>query len=202
METPVTFICQGLELEGRLASASTAKCAVITHPHPLFGGDMDNIVVRTIAEAYQQKGWSTLRFNFRGTGASQGRFDDGKGEQMDIEAAVTHLKVQGFQTIELAGYSFGAWVLARWSQEQPDLPRTIRLIAPPVAFLDFTDIRRIPGLTQVAVGSGDDFAPSGQVATCMPVWHPEADFNIIPRGDHFFSGQLETLKEVLSRRIA
>jgi len=201
MEATVTFNCQGLTLEGRLASGSASKCAVITHPHPLYGGDMDNPVVRILADAYRQKGWSALRFNFRGTGTSEGRFDNGQGERLDIDAAIAHLKANGFQTIELAGYSYGAWVLARWSQIRPNHPHTIRLVAPPVAFIDFGDIGSIPGLTQVVVGSRDDIAPPRLVEPLMPAWQPGAELNIIGQADHFFGGCLQSLQEILARRI-
>ena len=66
MEEKITFDCQGLILEGRLALGTSAKGALITHPHPLYGGDMNDQVVKTVAAAYQSRGWSTLRFNFRG----------------------------------------------------------------------------------------------------------------------------------------
>jgi alpha/beta superfamily hydrolase len=201
MEAAITFNCQGLALAGRLASVSSSKCAVITHPHPLYGGDMDNPVVKILAEAYRQKGWSTLRFNFRGTGASQGRFDNGQGERLDIDAAIAHLKANGFQSIELAGYSYGAWVLARWSQKRSNHPHTIRLVAPPVAFMDFDDVQTIPGLTQVVVGSRDDIAPPHLVESRMPAWQPQAELNVIRQADHFFGGYLQALQEIITGRI-
>ena len=78
---------------------------------------MDNPVVVTISKAYAERKWGVLRFNFRGTGGSQGRFDNGGGEQDDVQAAIDRLRRDGFRTIELAGYSFGAWVLAHWAQK-------------------------------------------------------------------------------------
>ena len=201
MEEAITINCQKLRLEGRLASASATNCAVITHPHPLFGGNMDNPVVMAVADAYRLKGWSTLRFNFRGTGHSEGRFDNGKGEQRDIGAAIAHLKADGYQSIDLAGYSFGAWVLACWSREHPDHPHTIRLVAPPVAFIDFADIQSIPGLDQVIVGSRDEIAPATLVESLIHAWQPRAEFNIVPQADHFFGGHLQTLQAVIKKNL-
>jgi alpha/beta superfamily hydrolase len=201
MEEKITFDCHGLILEGRLAPGSSAKGVLITHPHPLYGGDMDNQVVAAVAETYQSKGWSTLCFNFRGTGASEGHFDNGQGEQSDIEAAIAYLKSRGCQPIDLAGYSFGAWVLAGWSQNNPNHPHAIRLVAPPVAFIDFADIRSIPGLTQVVVGSRDEIAPCSKIESLMPIWQPKAAFNIIQQADHFFGGYLQALQEVIAQRI-
>lgn len=202
METAITFNCQGLALEGRLALQSPSNCVLVTHPHPLYGGDMDNTVVTAVAEAYRQKGWSSLRFNFRGKGASQGRFDNGRGEQLDIDAAIAYLKSNGFQTIDLAGYSFGAWVLANWSQNHRNHPHAIRLVAPPVAFIDFSGIDSIVGLKQVVVGSRDDLAPHRQVELLMRSWRPEAEFNIIQQADHFFGGCLEALQQAVAAHIA
>jgi len=162
---------------------------------------MDNQVVKVVAEAYQSKGWSTLRFNFRGTGASEGRFDNGRGEQLDIDAAIGYLKSRGCQPIELAGYSFGAWVLAGWSQSHPNHPHTIRLVAPPLAFIDFADIRSIPGLAQVVVGSRDKIAPCSEVESLMPMWQPKAKLNIIQQADHFFGSYMQALQEVITRCI-
>jgi len=201
MEAKITFDCQGLVLEGRLALGSSAKGVLITHPHPLYGGDMDNQVVKAVAEAYRSKGWSTLRFNFRGTGASEGRFDNGQGEQLDIDAAIGCLESKGCQPIDLAGYSYGAWVLAGWSQNHPDHPHTIRLVAPPVAFIDFANILNIPGLKQVVVGSRDEIAPFSQVEALIATWRPKAEFNIIQQADHFFGGYLQALQTAIAQRI-
>ena len=201
METAITFSCQDLTLEGRLATESPAKCAVIAHPHPLYGGNMDNPVVRTVAEAYRSTGWSTLRFNFRGTGASQGRHDNGQGEQKDVEAALAYLSSIGFECIDLTGYSFGAWVLAQWAHRHPKHPHGIRMVAPPVAFMDFSNIRNIPGLRQVMVGSLDDIAPSRKIHAMMHTWEAQAELDIIQQADHFFGGYMEELHRVVEQRL-
>jgi alpha/beta superfamily hydrolase len=201
MEEKITFDCQGLILEGRLALGTSAKGALITHPHPLYGGDMNDQVVKTVAAAYQSRGWSTLRFNFRGSGASQGRFDNGQGEQLDVDAAIACLKSKGCQTIDLAGYSYGAWVLAGWSQNHHHHPHTVRLVAPPVAFIDFTDIQIIPGLKQVVVGGRDEIAPFPQVEAQMAVWQPTAELSLIQQADHFFGGNLQILQAVIAQSI-
>jgi alpha/beta superfamily hydrolase len=201
MEERITFDCQGLILEGRLEHGASGKGAIITHPHPLYGGDMDNHVVKAVAEAYRSKDWSTLRFNFRGTGASQGRFDNGQDEQLDIEAAIAFLMSKGCQPIDLVGYSYGAWVLAGWAQNRRNHPHIIRMVAPPVAFIDFSDIRSIPGLTQVVVGGRDEIAPFSQVESLLPKWQPKAEFNVIQQADHFFGGYLQALQAAITQSI-
>ena len=82
--------------------------AVIAHPHPLFGGTMDNKVVQTLARAFVQSGWRAVRFNFRGVGASEGTYDEGRGELQDLLAVVAHSAPDG--PLALAGFSFGAFV--------------------------------------------------------------------------------------------
>ena len=120
MERPITITSVDLNLEGRLNPVSVIKAAVIMHPHPLYGGDMDNAVVACAARAYHKAGWTTLRFNFRGTGLSQDRFDEDIGEQDDLQGAVDHLQNMALKNIELVGYSFGAAVALRWSERHAD----------------------------------------------------------------------------------
>jgi alpha/beta superfamily hydrolase len=103
MEETITFLSEEHRIEGRLKSGNGDKAVVITHPHPLYGGDMDNPVVGAIAKAFQQSGYTTLRFNFRGVGGSQGSFADGIGEMDDVRAALTYLKESGINQLDLAG---------------------------------------------------------------------------------------------------
>lgn len=201
MEKKITLNRQGLCLEGKLTTIAPTRAAIITHPHPLYGGDMDNPVVETISKAYQNNDWSTLRFNFRGTGNSEGKFEDGIGEQKDVDAAISYLTRAGFQDIELAGYSFGAWVLASRAQKLMDQPQAMRLIAPPVAFIDFKEIHRLEGLKQVVVGTKDEYAPRDQVELLMPLWNPEAEFNVIDHADHFYWHQMGELQKVIELSI-
>ena len=95
MEIEISFLSETYEIEGLLEKKSPEQGVIITHPHPLYGGDMYNPVVDTLVTAYQQKGYTTLRFNFRGTGSSQGYFDDGKGEQQDVRAAFSYFFENG-----------------------------------------------------------------------------------------------------------
>jgi uncharacterized protein len=99
-------------LEGLFSRGRTGKGAVITHPHPLYGGDMANYVVEAAVRVLQNSGLATLRFNFRGVGASHGRYENGLGEREDVRAALAWLRDQGVSRTHLYGYSFGAWVNA------------------------------------------------------------------------------------------
>lgn len=201
MERTVTFESRRLQLEGKLDLSDSSHGAIITHPHPQYGGDMDNAVVETITKAYQHNGWSTLRFNFRGTGNSQGRFDGGIGEQEDVDAAIAYLSSQGVTAIELTGYSYGAFVLAGWAQQTGNHPYPMRLVAPPVAFMDFSNISRLNGLKQVVVGTHDEFAPLSQVERLVPSWNSEARFNVIENTDHFYWNSMDKLQKLLEDEI-
>ena len=94
-EEPVFFMSGTLQIQGLLQTKAGDKGVVITHPHPLYGGSMHNNVVESLVHAYQQAGYATLRFNFRGVGSSQGKYDHGQGEQEDVKAALYYLAEQG-----------------------------------------------------------------------------------------------------------
>ena len=173
MDSAINFNAPDALLEGRLCEKAADRAAVITHPHPLYGGDMDNPVVMVIAKAYQQSGWSTLRFNFRGTGQSQGCYVEGNSEIADIQAAIDTLHARGFTRIDLAGYSYGAWALARWSQKHRDHAQRLILVAPPVAFMDFQEVGSITGLTCIIAAGQDELAPPGRIETLLPAWRPD-----------------------------
>ena len=201
MLASITLASEDLQLEAMLNTRSRKEAVLVTHPHPLYGGDMHNAVVATIARAYEKTGWSSLRFNFRGAGASQGGYDEGVGEQRDLRAAIAFLRNNGFETIDLAGYSFGAWIIARWSRSCPEAAHRIFLVAPPVVFLDFSQIRAIPGLQAVFAGSRDAFGPPGETKTHLARWQPRARLSLIQGADHFFSGRLDQHETALAQAI-
>jgi uncharacterized protein len=201
METKITFEANGTALEGRLSEGAPGRAAIITHPHPLYGGDMNNAVVSVLANAYAGQGWTTLRFNFRGTGGSQGCFADGIGEQEDVQAAVDFLKQRGFAEIDLAGYSFGAWVITGWSRNNRSHAHRLLLVAPPVAFIDFDARSPIPGLKNVFTGSLDDLAPVHMIESALPQWQPQAHLHVIQGADHSFWGYFQTLQDAITAAL-
>jgi hypothetical protein len=200
MEESVFFDCGDIRLSGLLHRGPGDRAAVITHPHPLYGGDMYNLVVETVARAYQAAGLSTLRFNFRGTGRSQGEHSGGVKEQADVAAAIAYLKESGLDQIDLAGYSFGAWVCAMGAPGYRDINRMI-LVSPPVAFVSFDGIGSLPSLTTVVTGSHDDFAPPGIISAMMPAWNPGARLHVIDGADHFYFGFDRELEKLVGEAI-
>ena len=185
------------EIEGCLEKSSLQRGVVITHPHPLYGGDMHNNVVAAIARVYRQKGYTALRFNFRGVGNSQGSYGDGVGEQEDVRAAVSYLADLGIGQIDLAGYSFGAWVNALAVRDESPLANMI-MVSPPVAFIDFGSISGLGSLRLIVTGSRDDIAPPDRIKKSYAAWNAAARFEVISGADHFYAGYLDKLEAILA----
>jgi uncharacterized protein len=191
------FIQSGdLQLEALLEELPGQKGVVVTHPHPLYGGEMRNPVVETVVRAYREKGFTTLRFNFRGAGGSQGSHDQGRGEQEDVQAGLLFLSSLGKTEIDLAGYSFGAWVNAQ-GIERFALARRFVLVSPPVAFLDFGFLAQSPKIRLVVAGSEDEIGPAAAIEDQMSKWNPEGSLRIIQGADHFYSMKMGELRSAL-----
>ena len=189
----------GAVLDARLGLPPGARAGIaICHPHPLYGGDMDNPVVREAAEACAAEGLATLRFNFRGVGGSTGLHDGGRAEQRDLAAALDHLAALiGRGTVAAAGYSFGAMVTAAVAATRPDLCG-VALIAPTLAVA----AGRLDGLTSVSAsllivaGRHDDHCPPERLAALAKDL-PLAEVRVIDGADHFFGGALVPLGEAV-----
>ncbi len=195
-EEKIFIDSRGLKIEGLLDNLAGDKGVVVTHPHPLYGGDMYNNVVETIFQAYRERGYSALRFNFRGVGKSQGAYDNGIGEQEDIRAALRCLSDFGKKTIDLAGYSFGAWVNAL-GIEKFDLADRLIMVSPPVNFINFDFLKSNPKIQLVIVGTRDDIADPLAVEKMWPRWNPDIVFRTVEDADHFYSGKTNELKIVI-----
>jgi uncharacterized protein len=195
MERELLFDSGGYRLEALCEKGEGDRWAVVTHPHPLYGGDMENPVVRTIVRACRRAGLSTFRFNFRGVGRSEGEFDAGLGEKEDVASAVSCIRKEGAVRVVLIGYSFGAWVNAR-------IDRAARInemvmVSPPVALLDFSSVSGLDALTRVITGSADEIAPCDRIENFLPLWNRAARLETIPDADHFYTGYLPALEAVL-----
>ncbi len=200
MEQQILLDEKELCLEGLLSQGHDKKGAILTHPHPLYGGDMHNAVITTLARAYQEMGWTTLRFNFRGVGLRQSAVDDGKAEVEDLQAAIAYLQETGIERLHLTGYSFGAWVLSCWAHRRGTQPHPILMVAPPVALIRFP-AGPLPALKAVFTGRQDELAPPAQIQSLLPQWHPDIPFIIIENTDHFFYNKMDELKLKFSQSI-
>ncbi len=196
METHITFSVGNITLEGILDEQEGDQGAVICHPHPLYGGNMENPVVLTIARAFAKKNITTLRFNFRGTCNSSGMFDNGVGEQDDIRAALNFLNEKGFANPWLAGYSFGARMNAAVISQGCTVKDHI-MVSPPAGFMSFDDIDKMPDTGLIVTGSNDDIAPPKVVGEHIQRWGIDPQFEIIDGCDHFYGGRLDDLYGML-----
>ncbi len=194
------FRSAGYQIEGLLRRNSKEKGVVLTHPHPLYGGTMYNPVVETICRAYEEKGFTSLRFNFRGVGASQGKYDHGRGEKVDVKSAIGFLREMGITNIDLAGYSFGTWVSAGLSNECIDIQRMV-MVSPPMGFLDFSQVAPDSSLKLIISGQEDEIAPVENIRNWLIGREKQVCLEIIPGADHFFSNNLKELATILLSRL-
>ena len=174
--------------------------AVIAHPHPLFGGTMQNKVVQTLARAFVQCGWQALRFNFRGVGGSQGVYDEGRGEAADMLAVVAQVAPAG--PLALAGFSFGAFVTSHALQQlgEDRTPDKIVLVGTAASRFAVAPIAHtLHERTLVLHGEQDDTVP---LASVMDWARPQSlPVTVIPGVEHFFHGQLPLLKALTVRHL-
>ena len=167
--------------------AALRGTAVIAHPHPLFGGTMENKVVQTLARAFVQSGWRALRFNFRGVGASQGEHDEGRGELEDLHAVV---KALAPQSLVLAGFSFGASLQARLAQRVN--PAWLVLVGIGITRLEAPSV---PEGSLVIHGENDDTVP---LAAVLDWARPqELPVLVVPGAEHYFHRKLHILKRIV-----
>ena len=180
--------------------AASRGVAVIAHPHPLFGGTMDNKVVQTLARAFVQSGWTAVRFNFRGVGASAGEHDAGNGETEDLLALVTAHAPDG--PMALAGFSFGSFVVSRALQRLWPVRSIEKIVLVGTAAARF-DVATLPpeshDRTLVIHGEQDDTVPLQSVLDWA---RPQSlPVTVVPGGGHFFHGQLPLLKNLVARHL-
>jgi hypothetical protein len=190
MSTKRVLIERQYKLEGIIKENSKKAGVVICHPHPLYGGDMNNNVVNAIEEGFADQGFTTLRFNFRGVGVSEGSYGEGQGEVEDLIGAVEFLKSQIDKdaAIMLAGYSFGAWICSMAASRLEKLDGLF-LVSYPFAFYESNTLRNYEEKIFLVGGEADDIGPVAQlidVYKVMPTIHKS--LKIIPT-DHFYHGK-------------
>lgn len=175
--------------------------AVISHPHPLFGGTLANKVVQTLARAFVQCGWTAVRYNFRGVGQSAGGHDEGRGEADDLMAVIDAMAPEG--PLALAGFSFGAYVttqaLARLQGRR--VPDSVILVGTAASRFACAPIAaELHDRTLVVHGEHDDTVP---LASVLDWARPQAlPVVVVPGGGHFFHGQLPLLKGLAVRHLS
>ena len=177
------------------------RVAVVCHPHPVYGGTMDNKVVHTTARALQERGRATVRFNFRGTGASAGAFDDGRGETEDALAVCDYaLERWTGASLTVAGFSFGAFVAFQVAARRP--LEQLYTIAPPLRRFDFErlPVPRIPWI--VIQGDRDELVDHEAVLAWTRTLEPPPTVTLIAGAEHFFHGRLNDLRAAVQEHLA
>ena len=189
-------------LEGRYHHSKhpNAPVALLLHPHPQYGGTMNNKVVYSLFKNFVGRGFSSLRFNFRGVGRSQGRFDNGQGELSDAASALDWMQTQNPNTTScwIGGFSFGAWVAMQLMMRRPEI-RGFISIAPPASQHDFSFLAPCPASGMILHGDKDEVIPQSSVDKLAQKLQKQKnikiDYRTVEGSDHFFLNHLDALNE-------
>ncbi len=192
-------------IEGRYQPGrkKSAPIAIVLHPHPQFGGTMNNQIVYNLYYSFANRGFATLRFNFRGVGRSQGSFDHGQGELSDAAAALDWVQSVNpeARTCWIAGISFGAWIGMQLLMRRPEVEGFISIAAPANRF-DFTFLAPCPSSGLFVHGAQDRVAPIKEVMSVIEKVKTQKGIQIehavVEGANHFFDGCVEDLMTTVS----
>ena len=193
-------------LEGRYhaSSKNNAPIAIVPHPHPQHGGTMNNKIVYTVYNSFAERGFTVMRFNFRGVGKSEGEFDHGIGELSDAAAALDWL--QSFNANAprcwIAGFSFGAWIGMQLLMRRPEVDRFLSL-APPANMFDFSFLAPCPSSGLIIHGTADQHVPELNIAQLYEKLSSQKTITVelekMQGADHFFTDRLDELRAVIDK---
>jgi uncharacterized protein len=188
-----------VQLEAQLREPKRALRGAVTlcHPHPVYGGTMDNRVVYRAGKAAAEAGFAALRFNFRGVGKSTGQFDQGIGEKYDVAAALHWLtdKYPG-APLGLIGYSFGAWVGLQVAVRVPQV-RAVVGIGLPLNLYSFEFLSEYRNSARYIIGSQDEFCSRANLDRFAQRIPPPATLHRIEGADHFFSNDIDVVPRLI-----
>ena len=206
--TAIAFPSGKLSLEGVISlpqdATGTVGALLMSHPHPMLGGNMHDQVVAAVCRAATGMGFAALRFNFRGVGQSEGEFDDGTGEQDDVKAALEVLRRWpgvDRKRVAVAGYSFGASVVLNGLKSYKTA-RSLVLIAPPISAVRGSAVRRDKRLKLFVAGQLDRLVPSIGLQRALDDMGPAARFAEVPGADHSFQGHERSVAETVASFVA
>ncbi|MFY9700597.1 MAG: alpha/beta fold hydrolase, partial [Terriglobales bacterium] len=192
-------------------SADATHAAIVCHPHPLYGGTLHNKVVFHAMKALNSFGFPVLRFNFRGTGLSEGEHAGGVGEVDDVRAALDWLEREFTLPVIFAGFSFGAAVGLRAAYADPRVAALIALGLPAVPvpsdsgeprIYDFDFLRECAKPKLFVSGSRDQFAPAGKLEALVNTFADPKKLVRIEAGDHFFEGRLKEMRVAIEEWVS
>ncbi|MBE6458290.1 MAG: alpha/beta hydrolase [Alphaproteobacteria bacterium] len=195
-------------LEGRYHQSSNpaAPIALILHPHPQYGGTMNNKVVYTLFSVFQNLGFSVLRFNFRSVGRSQGNFEDGPGELSDATVALDWLQSVNPEARQcwIAGYSFGAWIGLQLLMRRPDINNFIA-VSPPANEKDFSFLAPCPTSGLITQGESDEIVTPASVTALVKRLNTQrnvsVDYAMVEDADHMYNNHLVDLYKITGNYI-
>jgi len=204
----VIFTGPAGRLEGRYqqGKGKNPPIAIILHPHPRYGGNMNNRVVYDLFYAFHKRGFSVLRFNFRGVGRSQGSFDQGVGELSDAAAALDWLQLtnDNAQQCWIAGFSFGAWIGMQLLMRRPEIDGFIS-ISPPANMYDFSFLAPCPSSGLLLHGGEDSVVPTEDVDKLAEKLKTQKGITItqecIPGANHFFEGMEDVMVDEVNKYL-
>ena len=195
-------------LEGRYHHSKTtnAPIALLLHPHPQHGGTMNNKVVYSLYNTFVKRGFSTLRFNFRGVGRSQGKFDAGQGELSDAASALDWMQQFNAEahTTWVGGFSFGAWIGMQLLMRRPEIDGFVS-VAPPANAYDFTFLAPCPSSGLIVHGTADEAVPEASVAKLATKLGSQKNIRVryrtVEGANHFFGNHLDPLAEMVDQYL-
>jgi len=195
-------------IEGRYhhSEQKGAPVVLVLHPHPLYGGTMNNKIVYRLYHIFAQNGFSVLRFNFRGVGKSQGKYDEGIGELSDAATALDWLQLQNpdAPTCWISGFSFGAWIALQLLMRRPEI-EGFAAVSPPANLYDFSFLSPCPAAGIITQGDKDDVVQEDAVAklaTKLSGNHGNpVEYHPIAGADHYYRGVEEAMGNVVNDYI-
>lgn len=200
-------------IEGRYHHNETkgAPIVIVLHPHPLYGGTMNNKITYNLYQGFVRAGFSTLRFNFRGVGKSQGKFDDGIGELADAATALDWIQQQNMDasTCWISGFSFGAWISMQLLMRRPEIDGFIS-VSPPANLYDFGFLSPCPAAGLLTMGNKDEIVTEEAVSKLATKLAGQKganiEYKVINGADHYYRNNLDELNGIIddyiSRRLA
>ena len=196
-------------LEGRYHQSAerNAPIALVLHPHPLYGGTMNNKVVYQVFQSFARNGFSVLRFNFRGVERSQGVFDHGVGELSDAATALDWLQTQNpdAATCWISGFSFGSWIAMQLLMRRPEIEGFVA-VSPPANMYDFSFLAPCPSSGLILMGDKDDVVQEDSVSKLAGKLagqkHIDVQYNLIKGADHYYRNTQPELQQSLDGYIS
>ena len=180
--------------------------ALLLHPHPLYGGTMNNPIVTELYNIFDALGFSTFRFNFRGVGKSEGKFDNGLGELADAAAALDWVQRQNPNTNQcwVSGFSFGAVICMQLLMRRPEITRFVS-VSPQPNLYDFNFLAPCPASGLIIHGKKDEIAPLDDVQKLAQKLQAQKNITVeyeeISGANHFYDNEIPKLKKVVENYI-